>query len=230
MRTLVLIALCALPLAAGAQSTTESEAWPEVEAHVQLPGQFRIIAGSQLKEGLSYDAQQWIFGGAIAYQWQRILGQHVANIDEDKEHHLVLGAGYEYLQTNDPTPQKFENRIILAATLSFRAGPDFFLGDRNRYEYRWVNGKYETRYRNRLEVQYDLTHSARPIRPYVTVEFFYDVPKSAWNEEQYAGGVEWPLGRTMNLQTYYMFQDCSTCNPQHTNVIGVEFNWFGVVH
>ena len=226
MRARILIALIAVPLALPAQSSTGSEIWPDVEAQVQLPGEFRFLAEGQLKEGLSYDATQWIIGGDIAYQWQRILGRHIRNINEDREHHLVLGVGYQYLQTNEPTPQKDENRFILDATLNFRLGAPWLLADRNQYEYRWVNGAYSTRYRNRISAEYDVTQHERPIRPYASAEFFYDVTKSEWSEEQYSAGVEWPILRTANLRTYYLSQTCPSCKPRDLNVIGLGLSLF----
>ena len=227
MRFRLAIALCAFPLAAAAQSTTGSEVWPDVAAQFEFPGAFRLEAEGQLKEGLSYDATQWIIGGSIGYQWQRILGRHVRNVDEDKEHHLVLGVGYQYLQTSEPTPQKDENRLILDATLNFRAGEPMFISDRNQYEYRWVDGAYSTRYRNRITFEYDLSSRERPIRPYASAEFFYDVTKSEWNEEEYTAGIEWPVGRTSKLQTYYLYQTCTSCSPRDLNVVGIGLQLFG---
>jgi len=227
MRASLVIALCAFPLAAAAQSNTGGEVWPDASFQLQSPGPFSFVAEGQLKEGIDYDATQWIIGGEIDYQWQRILGRHVRNLDEDKEHHVVLGIGYQYLQTDRPTPQKFENRLIVDATLNFRAGEPLFIGDRNRYEYRWVDGTYSTVYRNRLTLEYDATTRERPVRPYATAEFFYDVTKGEWNEEQYAAGIEWPAGRAAKLQTYYLRQACTTCSPRDLNVIGIGLQFFG---
>jgi hypothetical protein len=229
VRAFLTIALLAVPLSVAAQSSTGSEAWPDAEAHVQFPGSFRLLAQGQLKEGLSYDAQQWIVGGAIGYQWQRIVGRHVRNVDEDKEHHVVLGVAYQYLQTNEPKPQKDENRLVLIATLNFRPGERWLLGDQNRYEYRWVNGAYSTQYRNKIALDFDVSEHERPIRPYASAEFFYDVPKGDWSQEQYSAGLEWPVGHESTLQTYYLWQDCTSCSPRYLNVIGIGFSWFGRV-
>jgi len=48
-----------------------------------------------------------------------ILKPHRRDIDENNEHYLVFGAGYEYLHTVQNGGKKIENRIIAQATPRF---------------------------------------------------------------------------------------------------------------
>ncbi|HUO51278.1 MAG TPA: DUF2490 domain-containing protein [Gemmatimonadaceae bacterium] len=225
---LALLCLAAWP--AGAQTPATGNAiWPEADYSLQLTSNVRVDARGQLKDGTDYAYQQWSVGGEFFYQWQRILARHAENVDRNKEHHVVLGAGYEYLQTDQPTPAKFEHRLVLDLGLNFRPAERLLLNDRNQYEYRWVDGNYSTRYRNRLELDYDVRPHPRPVRPYVAAEFFYDVTAASWNEEQYTAGIEWPLARTMTLATYYLLQECTSCAPAHQNVLGITWSAYGVL-
>jgi hypothetical protein len=212
--------------ATGQTASTETEVWPEVDAHVQLPSHFRLLGLSGLKQGAGYPYQQWSVGMGLGYQLRTIAKPHLENIDPDKEHHLVLGVGYEYLQTNQPGKTKYENRLIAQGTPGFRLPAGFLLRDRNRVEFRWVDGVYSTRYRNEFRAERDfLLHGLR-FAPYGSVEVFYDGAKHSWNEEWYTAGVQWPYKHLWMLETYYLRQNCTTCNPAYLNVGGVTLNFY----
>src|SRR5580698_3420646 len=99
-RFIVLLAtiLCSV-LGWGQTSSTETEAWPEVDAHIQLPSHLRILTFAGLEQGIGYPFQQWYAAAALGYQFKPILREHLLNIDPDKEHYLVFGGGYEFLRT-----------------------------------------------------------------------------------------------------------------------------------
>jgi Protein of unknown function (DUF2490) len=100
------------------------------------------------------------------------------------------------------------------------------LSDRNRVEFRWVEGEYSTRYRNKLNIQH--TFNMNPLRlvPYLAAEAFYDGGKNSWNEQQYTAGMEWQYKRLLMLQTYYLRQNCSPCSTEHLNVFGLTLNLY----
>ena len=218
----ILFAICAPALC----QTSASEFWPQVNAQFNLPRQFRVTGytGLQNSEGFPY---QQIFGGAnVGYQWKRITKLHIQNSDSDKEHTLVFAGGYEYLHTLSSGSPKNENRPMLQVTLSRRPWSPLLLSDRNRVEFRWVNGAYSTRYRNMFSLSYDIAVHRFHFSPYGGAEVYYDGGKGSWNEEQYAGGIEWPFRRWFNLQTYYLRQHCTTCNPVNVNAAGLNLNFF----
>ena len=88
--------------------------------------------------------------------------------------------------------------------------------------------EYSTRYRNRLTVERAFLVRKFRFDPYVSAEFFYDISKSSWNQEQYAAGVQLPYRRILMVDLYYLRQNCDTCNPEHLNVFGLTVNvYFG---
>lgn len=156
----------------------------------------------------------------------KISQLHLANIDPDKEHSLVAGVGYEYLETIQSGGPKRENRIAVQATPRFRPPSDFIVEDRNRVEFRWVNGEYSTRYRNRLTVERDFLARELRFAPYASAEVFYNGATRSWNEQQYAAGLRFPYRRLFLLDVYYLRQNCSTCSPEHLNVVGMTLNFY----
>ena len=221
----ILLFLLAFCLASPAQ-TSVSEFWPQINVQTQLPQQFSLTGYTGLQNSEASPYQQ-IFGGAnVGYQWKRITKQHIQNSDSDKEHTLVFGGGYEFLHTLNSGKSTDENRLMLQAMLFHRLGAPLLISDRNRVEFRWQNGGYSTRYRNMLSLGYDVLVHKFHFSPYGGAEFYYDGGKGSWNEEQYSGGIEWPFRRWFNVQTYYLRQHCTTCNPVNVNAAGLNLNFF----
>jgi Protein of unknown function (DUF2490) len=214
--------------AAGQSSTssTETEVIPEADAHIEMASNWRVLGFSGVQQGVGYNYQQWYAAAALGYQLKPILTPHRENIDPDKEHYFLFGGGYEFLRTTQSGTVKDENRIAIEALVGFRPSSDFLIRDRNRIEFRWVNGAYSTTYRNMPSLERDfLVHGVR-FTPYAAVEVFYDGSKQSWNQEWYTGGIQWPYKRVFMLDTYYRREHCSTCTPESWNAAGVTLNFF----
>jgi hypothetical protein len=132
--------------AAGQSQTadTETQVWPEVDLHLQLPSHLRVLAFSGLEQGINYSYQQWYAAAALGYQFKPILKEHVSNIDPDKEHYLVFGGGYEFLRTTQSGIVKHENRLTIDVTPGFLLPAKVLVRDRNWIELRWIDGTYST--------------------------------------------------------------------------------------
>ncbi len=217
-------AASALCLSAHAQST--GEFWPEVLTQIQLPHNFRTQGYLGLQNSESSPYRQIFAGGNLAYNFHRIAKQHVESNNSDKEHTILLAVGYEYLHTLASGKLKDEERINFDGTLARRPLSALLFRDRNRIELRWVNGSYSTRYRNQLSLDYDIVFRNYHFTPYGAVEVYYDGGKGLWNEQQYTAGCEWPYRKLLILQTYYLRQHCTTCNPVNVNAAGLTLNFY----
>jgi hypothetical protein len=217
---------CSNAAAQSPANSTENEAWPEADAHVQLPSNLRLLSFVGLEQALGYPFQQWYAAAGVGRQFQPISRPHLRNIDPDKEYHLLLGIGYEYLRTTQSGNLHDENRVTFDVTPSFRPTSRLLLSDRNWLELRWIDGKYSTTYRNQPSVERDfLIHGFR-FTPYGTFEIFYDGDKRSWDQEWYTAGIQWPFKRAFMLNTYYRREHCSTCVPQNWNAGGATLNFY----
>jgi Protein of unknown function (DUF2490) len=228
-RLLIGLSLSIVPLlgAAGqSMSSTENEAWPEGDFHVQLPSHWRSLSFVGLEQAAGYPFQQWYAASGIGRQFKPILRPHWTNIDPDKEHYLVVGAGYEYLRTTHSGNVSDENRVTLEVTPGLRPASKLLLRDRNWTELRWINGTYSTTYRNQPALEVDLrAHNIR-FTPYGAAEFFYDSNEHSWDQEWYTGGVQIPYKRSFMVETYYRREHCATCTPVNWNAGGISLNFF----
>lgn len=219
------ILLLTSPTAAQTTST-EEQLWPGVGLRHQFASPLSAELYSQLKAGVDYSYDQLGTGVRLGYQAGAFRKGHLINLNPDAEHTLVLGTGYEYLDTQQPSGDRFENRLFADGTIRNRPAKAWLFADRNRFEFRWINGVYSTRYRNRLTVQADLLAGGLHLSPYASAEFFYDWRKDAWNEEQYALGVLWQARRRVSLALFYLYQDCETCAPPYVNALGATITYF----
>jgi len=189
-----------------------------------LPHHFRLLAGAEVNAGTNYDYRQWIAGGGFAYQWKRVTKlQHLININSDKESRVVAALAYEYLWTDNVGRKTGEDRLFVQLTPRYRPYGRWLLEDRNRFEFRWVDGSYSTRYRNRLAIERDLLVDSFRFTPYASAELFYDFANGTVNEQQYSIGIQWPFRRLFMVGTYYLYQ-YTTAAPKNTNVFGITLN------
>src|SRR6476620_372270 len=155
-RLLGFVLLAALPYFDATTATgqvppqeTVWEARPKVVSAIDLLPRTRLETWIELQEGLDFSFHRWRTGGLISRRMKPISNLRLRDIDENKNHFLVAAGGYEYLHTIDQGKLTIENRIIAQVTPQIvLAG--LTLGNRNRSEFRWLNGDYDFRYRNRL--------------------------------------------------------------------------------
>ena len=99
-------------------------------------------------------SNKWKASAGASLRLRSLWDKVIDDPDRDKHHLLVLAANYEYSWTDKSGTVTKENRLTLDATLRYVFGNSRILvSDRNRSEFRWVNGAYRFRYRNRLRFE-----------------------------------------------------------------------------
>jgi hypothetical protein len=100
------------------------------------------------------------------------------------------------------------------------------LSDRNRVDFRWINGVYDYRYRNRLTIARESQAGTFRFTPYAYGELFYHAKNHSWDASESAAGVQFPYKSRFMLDTYWLHEDCSHCAHSSVNMIGVTFNFY----
>lgn len=210
----------------GQSSTAATEVWPKLTAAVELGTRTRIQLWGEKQNGEDFDFNQWKVGAIVSYRTKRRLKAHEDEVDEENKHNLVVAGGYEYLQTDQNNGTKREHRVIVQATPRYDPLAGILLQDRNRVEFRWIDGSFSARYRNKLTAQRSFKASAFRFTPYASGELFYDGRHHAWNQNQYGFGMQLPYKKRLMFDTYYLRQNCTTCSQDPLNVFGVTLNLY----
>ena len=219
----VIIAFLIMILSGGGaraqQSETRTEIWSEVDVYVPLNEKWRLffLFKSNRAEETRDDREL-------------TLGAHA---DYTVNKRLVLRGGYRYVFAPGDNPFK-EHRIITEQTFRQDLPLAFLLSDRNRQDFRFVNGSYSFRYRNRVTLEREFRVCNRSITPYGSLEVFYDTRFNVWNRNRLTAGTQiqvkrgFPLLRKLTprkqviLQLYYTKQNDSRSQPHHVHAIGAS--------
>jgi len=185
-----------------------------------------MLALTGLEQGAGYPFLEWYAGAGIGYQFRSILKSHIENIDPDKEHHLILAGGYEHYHTTKTGKVTREEHAVIEIDPGARPISWLLLRDRNRIEFRWIDGAYSTRYRNEPSIEADATIHGYHFMPFGAAEAFYSGASRSWDEERYTAGAQWPYKDVLMLETYYRREHCPTCKPANWNVGGTTVHFY----
>ena len=215
---LVRISVC------GQDSGSSKEFWPKFQANIDLAPRVGVQVYTEKHNGEDFSFKQWKVGGMVSYRVRRMLHPFIEDIDHENQYNLALAGGYEFINTEQSTGNKHEHRIIVQGTPKYMLPAGILVQDRNRNEFRWTDGTYDFRYRNKLTVDRAFKIDKFRLTPYASGELFWDRNHHEWNENQYAFGLQIPYKKLLMVDTYYLRQNCTTCSQNPLNVFGIKIN------
>lgn len=205
------------------ESETKQELWPEFDVYVPLNEKFRLFfLATVTKARETRDSFEGQLGAHVDYFWRD---------------HLSFRVGYRYGSSLGDTDDPFrEHRIVTEQSFRKKTKWSIQLTDRNRQDWRWVNGDFSFRYRNRITAEKEFRVWGRPVTPYGSAEVFYDSRFSTFNRYRFATGVQYTfkkhgsgepllllLRKQRVLDIYYLRQEDTRSQPKHVNAIGISF-------
>lgn len=78
--------------------------------------------------------------------------------------------------------------------------------DRNRIEFRHINGRDDWRYRNKPKLSLELGRGWYAVEPFVADEVFYGARAEEWNRNRIFLGVGKTLHRVFDVELFYMIE------------------------
>jgi len=212
------------------ESATRNEFWPEVDVYIRVKPKVRLY----LLGTVSKSVEDGELRNAQGFEAQ--IGAHIDYLPND---HVILRAGYRYGTSVGDSDDPFkEHRLLTEQTLRKMLPGELLLSDRNREDFRFVNGDFSFRYRNRVTIEREFhLFKQRTITPYVSGEIFYDTRYDIWNRNRFAVGIQQSLRRgplrrmllperQVILDLYYMRQNDSRSETQHVNGIGAALAFY----
>ena len=210
-------------------SSTRNELWPEVDVYINLKPKLRLF----LLGTTSKSVEDGEILKADAFEAQ--VGVH---LDYLLSKYVTLRTGYRFGTSLGTADEFKEHRLLTEQTLHKSLPWQLSLSDRNREDFRFVNGEFSFRYRNRVTLEKELEFlGKRSVRPYVFSEGFYDTRYDVWNRTRFGGGVQIALkpGPFMDsrlpkhqrvLDFYYMRQHDTRSSTTHVNGFGVVLAFY----
>jgi uncharacterized protein DUF2490 len=200
------------------QSETLKELWTDADAYVPLNEKWRLFFRYSLRK-----AEE------TREDLESTVGVHV---DYTINKRFSFRGGYRYgFSSNDANPFR-EHRIVAEQTIKQELPLAILLSDRNREDFRFVDGKFSFRYRNRIQFEREFRMLGRSFTPHGSVEVFHDSRFDLWNRNRLTAGTQiqmkrgFPLLRELSprrqviLDLYYTKQTDSRSDPHHVHAIG----------
>jgi Protein of unknown function (DUF2490) len=200
--------------------------WPELDFYHDLNSRSRIFALAKFSKDEDTDPTQMELGINVEVALPLPFDSSEGPPQIDKDVPLLFAVGYsQYYEPGNPLngPNPEEYRGIIELTPGFTLAKRFRLTDRNRLELRGLTDGFFLRYRNRIQLAGEVKIRGYPLTPYAYVEFYYSTQFSAWNENQEAAGVEFPLRpEHVGLDVYLLHQNNSRSDEPHVNALGIK--------
>ena len=223
----LLLVLCALYRARAQQNNSAFQFDPSATVNVDITDKVRmeLLVGHEDSEDAAKN--RWKVRTGLSFRLKPLFRSLLdGDPEHDKRHFLVFKASYEYSRSTYSEVTYNEHRITLEATPRHRWPGKILTSDRNRLEFRWINGLYHLRYRNRVRAERGFRIKNRTLTPYVSAEAYWDQRYNIWSQVKFTGGADIPLGRKMSLDTYYERRNCTTCSRRYINILGASLNLY----
>jgi len=213
---------------------TRTVVWPEAQAFLKLGGRLRLhllgdgwyAPASWTPDGTASESEAET-GAHLDVTLKPIARPKLRTRHWERERYLWARVGYDYIWApGDPAEPIHENRGIVELTGRVPLPGQLWAVNRARVDLRDKNGKYSTRYRERLMLERETPIFGLETVPYVSAEVLYDTRYDAWSEQRYHAGLEMVLDARWRLEPYYLRQEDQRSEPAHTNAFGLVLKYY----
>jgi hypothetical protein len=212
-----------------AQSVQDVQLWPETDFSWDLNPSTRLIFVTAATRNRDEPYSEVELGAYLDIYIPRIhplLFHRISSVDKSRIERFAIRLGYRASRSFDTTPAKSENRLQSDATFRSALPLGFLASDRNRFEFRFVNGVYSWRYRNEGKTERDFRVLGKTIIGYLSAELFYDSQYNEISRWRYSGGIVIPLGKLVTVEPYYTRQASRVPSQPQLNALGLTVNIF----
>lgn len=227
LRMVAFCCILSLPAQAYAADNTEEQFWPELDVYYHLNRSVRLMFFSAVTKDRDVDYLDGELGGRLDIyvpRFRPVLFRRLVREDDSRMQRMQFRAGYRYNHSIGRTPSTTEQRTFLDGVVRWAVPANVLMSDRNRFEFRLVNGSYSWRYRNELKLERDFQVRHRSFTAYTSSEEFWDSRFNRWNRLRFTGGLVLPFRKIWELKPHYSRQINTTAQTRNTNAIGITLS------
>jgi hypothetical protein len=203
--------LLCIPLASIAQpALSAQEVWPAIDAYYRINPKWRIygtLAGTKLEESSYSDAAIGVFGDYFTFPLAYAKKLMPGRSDSLPGKFLWFRFGYQYSATPPSSEDPFkESMIVTEFNPRFYLPWSLLLTVKNRFDWRFNEGEFNTRYRPRLMIEKDLRTEYLFFTATAFAEYFANFGNSSVNRLRTQIGVEIRVLKHINYEVYWNHQ------------------------
>ncbi len=218
----ILACLLALWCQDAAAQTSQFQGWPEIDTYVNLNSRTRVsFFAARTDDGLTPVSIQ--IGPNFDIALKPFLRRRLRTSDESAQKYLMFRVGYRYGTGPD---QPSEHRAIAEITPRFPLPWAMLLSERNRADFRFIDGEFSWRYRPRLMVERSFAVKRLSVTPYARGELFYDSRYELWNQNAYCVGTTVTIHQGVDIEPFYEHRNNSRSSPAHINAFGLTLSLY----
>jgi len=204
-------------------ATKTQEVWPSMDAYYRINPKFRVygtIGGTKIEESSYTDGAIGVFIDHFTYPLTNIFRPNHA--EGLPERFLWLRAGYQYTATPPSAEDPFkESMVVTEANYRFNLPFEILLTTRNRFDWRFNSGDFNSRYRPKLVLDKDLHTEYLTFTATGFVEYFLNFGNSAVNRLRTQIGVEIKVFKHINYEVFWNHQVANLPEIQKVDAFGM---------
>ena len=206
----------------------KNEIWPELNIYYKRHNVnfIRFAAGLTKSDPVNQASDGFLELDVQFGLKRRIIEKIVEDPDFQKTHLVTMRGGYAYVPSFADENASIEHRGIFEVTSRYPIFGSVLLSDRNRLDFRWINRKYSTRYRNRFRIEHEFEIKKFHFTPYGSAEFYYDTRVHGWNRNEYLFGTEFPFRKRYVIEFYFSRQNNRGTEAVDINAMGWVFQMY----
>jgi uncharacterized protein DUF2490 len=223
----LIVFVCSANKLAAQDSSTQKQIWPELEVYYRINEKFRLyglVSGTRSNSEYT-DGTASVYIDYFALPWLR--GRNDTELgDSSRGYFLWFRAGYSYSDAPPSDKKKVVNIIETETNNNFHLPGDLVMIDRNRFDWRWVNGLFQPIYRPRIKFAKNLKTQYLTLDAYVWTEYFFYLNDNTQNRLRLTLGTEIKVFKNMDFEVYFLHQFQNKQYVAPLNAIGIQLDFY----
>ncbi len=228
----MLLIVIVLPAVASAQEDdsrdTTREFWPEVNLYLNLSERSRLLFIYSGTRQAALEAFAEGQGGIYFDHWglPPLRAGVIQTPDLSRSKMLLLRVGYLFSRPKNRSGSSIEHALSTEGTVRAHLRWSLLLSDRSRFDFRWSNGQFRWRYRNRLKIEKTFRVDRFELTPYSHVEAFCSLDEKRWTRARYTAGMEWMITKRVVFEVYFTRQNELRSDLPILHAMGVALQFY----
>ncbi len=226
---LTLLLICSLHLVAQDSSITRQEIWPEIDLYYRFSEKLRIYAHYSATKLRNSDYTDGGFGLYMDYFASPLLKNKLDTgaRESTRSHYLWFRAGYMYSTSPPDSKDPFKSHtIVTEINGSIYLPYQILLTNKNRFDWRIIDGNFEPRYRPRLTFEKHLHTKYLYFTPDIYGEYYIYFNRSGLNRFRLSAGIQTKFTDNIEWETYYVHQFANGKYVESLNALGVALKFY----